>query len=280
MPEIVEREEGGTKYLSLEDAFTIGGQIEFLKRVAKNEHPLYIPDSEGDPIEVLNTLISDLRRAEIDSSAISAIEDCHQDFVDIFGPLGNERITADEDFYQRLAESCNNWRNQLHYELEKAQRVPVKSTGLIDAEELDDNPEILFNNGNVWEELTPATKSDLEESAKALTFDLPTAATTMSLRALERRLQDWHRLRNGEDDSDRTFGQLTSEIEDDFESADETTPAIISHLEYLRQRRNQVAHTQRNPTLQEAESTLVMVRETLTEIHYRLEADRRTEGEG
>ncbi|SDK94552.1 hypothetical protein [Natronorubrum texcoconense] len=160
------------------------------------------------------------------------------------------------------------WQRILTEELSEEVRITLQHRGAIDSERVMNDPATLFQD-ELWGALPEKSKSDLTESINALCFGLPTCSVLLSLRTVERHLQEWYRDETGRTIDDRTFGQTLSELDDQFEKDDR--PLILSHLEYLKDRRNQVAHPELVPNEREAESTLIMVRETLFEIQSQLE---------
>ena len=78
-------------------------------------------------------------------------------------------------------------------------------------------------------------------------------------------------METGNDIEDRTFGQVLTELGDSYSEG--SRPSLLSHLDYLRDRRNQVAHPDESPDTQEAISTLIMVRETISNIQGILDED-------
>lgn len=182
------------------------------------------------------------------------------------GTVENPKLDGNE--YTSLIESVNTWNRLLKKELENEKRVAISSSGLFDTEEAMRNPNQLFDNGSVWQDLPDRTKDDLTEACRALAFGCTTSSVIMSLRAVESRLQKWYKSETSRSIEKRTFGQVLSELDDTYSKSDR--PAILSHLDYLKERRNQVAHPNRSPGRQEAESTLIMVRETISDIHKQI----------
>lgn len=182
-----------------------------------------------------------------------------------------ESVSLPENEKNSLSGKIDSWESMLARVLKRKQDLSIRQNGTLDHKQLISDPRNLFHDDEVWEGLSEETQSDLVEAIGAVAMSLQTSGVMISLRAVERRLQDWYTETTGREVESRTFGQALGEMNDHFESRDgEEVPAIINQLHFLAARRNQVAHPQRRPSLQEADSTLIMVRETLSEIHDEL----------
>lgn len=90
----------------------------------------------------------------------------------------------------------------------------------------------------------------------------------MALRCVEYCLRDWYLHETGTE-IEQSWGRVLAALEGEFENKDR--PAVLSNLDYLRERRNEVNHPVRNPDYKEAEDTLVAVRQTVTEIYRQMD---------
>ena len=268
-------------YLTLEDSFGIGSRVAYIRWITANSGPVYIPDLPEDEFVLLGALeelIERLEKSELDKPIITDIKRERERLVEEYGPFKDERIEIEDPERQTLYEATGTWLNTLKELLESEKRIRIQETSVVDTEQLNNKPASLFGNPIVWDSLSRHSQNDLEEACQAVGLGLPTASMAVSLRVVERRLREWHGiLKESEDDVDRTFGQLVSEIGDHFDSNNQDPPEIWHHLKYLKERRDQVSHPDRIPDIQEAESTLMMVRETLTDLHYRIEGAERYE---
>lgn len=136
-------------------------------------------------------------------------------------------------------------------------------------EGLMENPSNLFDELDFEDDLPQQVQNDLKQSILSLSYSAPTGSVFLSLRAVENRLREWYEVETSNDIENRTFGQVIGELDDHFESSDR--PPILTHLDYLKTRRNEVAHPEKTATIQEAENTLVNVRETISKIHEHIE---------
>lgn len=256
-----------SREFSLEDALLIGNHLAYLKAAGNNNYRLYSVNSDG--IRVLGTfeyIESILVETDIDTVVLTDIRKHRQKLEESY-PMeaeSDEPVKLDEDDGDSLAEAAKRWAHMIREEVRKEKRVSISNEGLFDSERAMENTEELFSDKAVWEKLPQQTKNDLQEACRALAFDCFTSAVIMALRAVEEQLQTWYKEETKRDIEDRTFGQVLSELDDSFS---DDKPPILSHLDYLKDRRNQVAHPERSPGKQEAESTIVMVRETITSIH-------------
>jgi len=255
---------------SLEDAFILGSFLSYIGLAGRERYTLYSIESDGLYIlETLERVESLLMETDLNTVVLNDIRNHRQELERSYPVDAEDReeITLDDDDGDSLEEAAERWSRMLNDEISKEKRVSISNEGLFDSERAMENTQELFSNEDVWNELPNQTKNDLQEACRALAFDCLTSAVIMTLRAVEEQLQAWYKKETGRNIEERTFGQVLSELDDSF-SGDR--PPILSHLDYLKERRNQVAHPERSPDKQEAESTIVMVRETITSIHKKV----------
>ena len=169
---------------------------------------------------------------------------------------------------REIANKADQWAGILTRELENEKRLPVSSKGFFDVEKAVDRPEKLFR-PEVWKWLSDLPREDIAEACRCLAVDSSTASTMLSLRAVEECLRVWYQNEEGEEIESTAWGGVLSELEDIYESKDET-PAVLTNLDYLRMKRNEVNHPDVSPRWTEAEATLYIVRNTITEIYEAL----------
>ena len=303
-PAELSKSEEPTQPLNLVGAFNVGSQLQYLRQAASSNFPLTHPSN--DEIYILGTLEnleSTLSGANVDTSVTSDITRYRRLFeAEYIGqsdksdsikdqqeskleeqdgapasesaePTDSEDspTTLNSQHRNELRSAVESWTQILRMELSDQIRIPVSSEGLIDIEKSLNDPSMLFRNDSVWTSLPHQTQLDLAESCQTLAVECPTASVFLSLRSVEERLQEWYSTETDRSIEDRTFGQVLSELDDTYD--EDSRPPILSHLDYLKDRRNQVAHPEMSPTIQEAESTLVMVRETITNIHQILNSN-------
>lgn len=123
----------------------------------------------------------------------------------------------------------------------------------------------------VWEWLPKQPKNDIQESIRSLNSNAPTASMMMALRAVEYCLLYWYENKTGEPAQIETWGRVLSELEEAFDP--EERPAVLSNIDYLRMKRNEITHPELTPDWSESESTLYMVRDTINEIYDQFEEE-------
>ena len=275
-----------SEHLELDDIYLTGKLFTYLITGSGNKYPFAVLDNDERYIlEALEELCTILKKSEVSSGVYNDIRqeknrlietyptdlselesDLDEDDDDEFEPPHTVELSTDD--YRSLHESAERWQSIVRTEINNLSFITIEEQGLLDKEEAMENPEKLFYKTTVWEQLPSQTKSDLSEACRTLALNCSTSAVFLSLRAVEERLQEWYNEETGNDIGTRTFGQVLSEIDDQYTESDR--PTILSHLNYLKDRRNQIAHPERSPQQQEAESTLVMVRETITHIHAQI----------
>jgi hypothetical protein len=140
----------------------------------------------------------------------------------------------------------------------------VSQDSRFDLEELLSSPKSFFHD-DVWEWLDDAPKNDFQEAIRALAFGSPTACVMLCLRAVEYCLRLWYEDDTEREIENRTWGQVIGELEDVYEDV-EDRPAVLSNLDYLRDRRNAVSHPEEHSSQREAERMLLRTEGTITEL--------------
>lgn len=304
-------EKGG--YLNLAGGVSIGTNLEYLRRAGRHNYP--VTDTESNKRYILTTfrdLESLLANANLESAVYGDIvrhrrrledaylteekdEEAHDESATVESEKVDSQDTTSEDEEDgedeeneeestlihisdedgsRLSNAIDSWEQILKEELGSEIRMPISSSGMIDMEKGLKDPSALFRDSDVWESIPPQTKDDLSEACRTAAMGSSTASVFLSLRSVEERLREWYSVETGRDIEDRTFGQVLGELDDSYDESDR--PSLLSHLDYLKDRRNQVAHAEESPGTQEAESTLIMVRETISNIQRIVGIDGRS----
>lgn len=92
----------------------------------------------------------------------------------------------------------------------------------------------------------------------------------LSLRVVEYNLREWYEKDTGREIQKRNWGEVIGELEDIYESSS-NRPSVLSNLDYLRDKRNEVSHPEHRPTEREAERMLYRIEGTISEIYDYLE---------
>lgn len=261
------------RYLSMGGAFQLGNNIEYLERAASHQYP--VRNVEGRNGNYILGTLRDIERllgkSDLDSVLLKEIQSTIytiSEYYDVPEAEDEMEDITDEDATS-LEHSIDTWRRLLKEELGNIDRYPPIHSSLLNISALVENPEILFEKTGTWAELPEQVQDDLEQSARSLAFYSPTGSVFLALRAVEDRLREWYEEETNRDIGDRTFGEVIGELDDQYSEHDR--PLILTHLNYLKDKRNKVAHPEQSPTIREAESTLVNVRETILEIHSQLD---------
>lgn len=174
----------------------------------------------------------------------------------------------EEDHLEDLAEHIGEWTDEYTSEIGEMDVVSIVDKGLIDTRQVFRNPESIFEDA-IWEWLDEHPKQDIRHACRTLVLDMPTASSFLSLRVVEYCLREWYEEETGDRIENTAWGGVTRKIESEFDD-DSEKPAILSNLDYLREKRNGIAHPDDSPSWEEAEDTLFNVRRTITEIHKEL----------
>ncbi|MFB6100601.1 MAG: hypothetical protein ABEK16_04990 [Candidatus Nanohalobium sp.] len=112
------------------------------------------------------------------------------------------------------------------------------------------------------------TRSDIREACRSLAVKCPTAATFLALRAVEDRLRYWYEKEEGKSIEEEAWGQVLDKMEKIYDEKE--SPPVMANLQFLKSKRNDVSHPDESPNMSEAETTILRVRGTITEIYEEL----------
>lgn len=256
--------------LSLDEAFVLGSQIEYLTHVVEFEAISDDGNVRG-VIEALERMEEVLQYSDFDSAIEEQVK---EEVVELRGE--DEEDTLPAGYVSSMTERAEQWGNILEAELSSEKRMPISNRGMFDVEAAMENPKELFDS-EVWEWLPELPKNDIVEACQCLAVESSTGSMILSLRAVEDCLRQWYVNEiDGDEGVDRTpWGGVLDDLEDHF-GDQSRQPAVLTNLDYLRMKRNQVNHPQKSPSWSEAEATLFIVRDTIREIHDEMTSGDRT----
>lgn len=257
--------------ISLEKAFELGSEMEFL-RYAANEG-IEVGDEGGDgilgPLNRVGTLVSSttLNSTQITNQLSDLRLKIEQEY--------EEEDTLSTEDYQDLEQKVISWQNLLDQELQREKRIPVSETGVLDIEKLLESPQDLFS-PLVWKWLDEGPQEDIQEACKSIVIGSSTASVMLSLRAVEHCLRKWHEEETGES-LKMGWGHVLDQLMNKHLEEGSTgkplmeqlsnLPPVLSNLYYLKEQRNEVNHPEKSPDVQEASRTLMVVVGTIRDIY-------------
>lgn len=265
----------------LVEAYIIGSLVGFIQYTCQaKDSAVYCVNDDGTPDRFikycLERMVSDLKGYEEEFVVMKEIESKKDHLLEEYGPTeeGDEDesqevvVHLSEEDTKDLVDAAETWDNLFRNQLKDQTRIPVSEVGLFNSKKAMESPEMLFDNKIIWEELPKDVTRDLSEACRSLAAGCPTSAVFLSLRALEQRLHEWYVEETDNEIEERTFGQVLGEIDDQYD--DDSRPRVLDHLDYLVDRRNEVAHAEETPDQQEAENTLMLTRTTISNISEKL----------
>lgn len=176
------------------------------------------------------------------------------------GPLGLLSIQLKDETQEELQSHVQTWRTRFVDTLEREIVTATSETNL-STEKLLSAPNSFMSLQSF--EGYEDEMHDLQEASVNLVIGTFTSSEFMSLRAVEGILRKWHRAMI---DEETNYEGWADAIKDISEVDDGKGPKELRLLDYLRERRNEVAHPDRHSTLRDAENTLqqsIDVAETL-----------------
>jgi hypothetical protein len=181
-----------------------------------------------------------------------------------------ETNSKDIDRVMELKRAMEAYSQILVKELGNEKRIAISSRGLFDVEKAMESPSDLFER-EVWEWLPELPRNDISEACRCLAIESPTAATFLSLRAVEDCLRIWYQHESGGKVDETAWGGILRKLKQEFGDGN-SKPPVLTNLDYLRMKRNEVNHPDKSPSWSEAEATLYIVRNTITEIYEEVDS--------
>jgi hypothetical protein len=197
---------------------------------------------------------------QITKAIDEAMEEIQNNYSGFDEPMNEEELT---DLVERIGE----WSDEYSSDLGDLDVVSIVDRGLVDTRKIFRDPSSIFEE-EVWEWLDSHPQQDIKDACKTLALDMRTASSFLALRSVEYCLREWHHEQTGEMIEQTAWGGVLNKLEKEYEDKDK--PAVLSNLDYLREKRNGIAHPDDRPSWDEAEDTLFTVRRTITEIYESL----------
>ncbi|WP_256394218.1 hypothetical protein [Natronoarchaeum rubrum] len=213
---------------------------------------------------VSNTLLHSLLIINDSSINLKVIDEIEATVEELITLEKDPDELIDDDFAEELEENINSWQEKYMEEIGERDSILVVENGVINTRHLVREPDQIFDQ-DCWAWLPADIKSNLTDSMKALAVDIPTASMFLSLRSVEASLRIWYEQETGDEIQYGSWGSVLDRLESEFDQ--ENGPAVLNNLDYLRDKRNDVAHPDIQPDWSHAEDTLFIVRRTITEIH-------------
>ncbi|OAQ51252.1 hypothetical protein HTG_18555, partial [Natrinema mahii] len=156
----------------------------------------------------------------------------------------------------KLISCISDWMGDVQDELRNREIIEISYDGILDLEHIVENPSEFFEE-EVWGWLNSRTKNDFRESCMCIIHGISTASVMLSLRAVEDCLRVWYEHTTGREIEARTWGQVIGELEDKYDK--EERPAVLSNLDYLKEKRDSVMHPVNSPDNRSAERMLIRI---------------------
>ncbi|MFD1601026.1 hypothetical protein [Halobellus rarus] len=268
-PHLIEEYEKASQ-LTLTDSLHLGARLEFLRRTGSSR----IEVKESTVRELLEEVVQVLNHRKI-NSRVPALIKRH---ISNLGKESDEHLS--EEQLRDLETQTSSWIHLLARELNDERRIPATDTGILDVSKLSESPEDLFQE-SVWDWLDERPCADIQEACKTITVGCATSSVMLSLRAVEHCLRKWYEQQN--ESMEAAWGRVLDQLMEEYaeeEKKNDTVltqlsdlPPVLTTLYYLKEKRNEVNHPEKSPSLREARRTLMIVASTITEIHREMRSE-------
>jgi len=136
----------------------------------------------------------------------------------------------------------------------------------IDAAKLTEGPKA-FLSDDEFNTLEPLERQGLNEAASSLLFNNFTSAEFMALRTAESLLKRWYEKRTGRKLGRTTWGQVLDKLNQEFPKGERPKELLL--LDYLRERRNEIAHPEALSNSVQASTTFFNVISLCKSLHLK-----------
>lgn len=254
---------------SVSDTIGIGSELKRLQLLSFHSSDTGLGSSSyaenmsvGDVLDCFLSVEISLAKTGIDTPILEQIAHRRQDLASRYEDIDDQIAKHDVLLVVR---QCSEWIEKLKADFDDIHFFMAYSNTHINIKKLVDSPSAFFDDA-IWDWLDEQPKTDFREACRALAYNSPTASVMLSLRAVEYCLRIWYEYDTGREIEQRTWGQVISELEDLYEDS-QNRPPILSNLDYLRERRNAVSHTEDSPSNKEAERMIYHIEGTISEIY-------------
>ena len=165
-----------------------------------------------------------------------------------------EKECLDSEDHERLKRIVTRWEGRFQ-EISKNWILSYPDT-YIDAGKLTKGVEA-FLNDDEFNALELLEKQSLNEATSSLLFNNFTSAEFMALRTAESLLKRWYEKRTNKKLGRTTWGEVLEKVSEEFPR--EQRPKELLLLDYLRERRNEIAHPEAVSNSMAASTTFLNV---------------------
>lgn len=256
-----------------EEPVTVMGPRE-LGKYAVSFDRLHNHLNEGNPsvkktVEVLESL-EGLKNIKEFTDIGQQVSDWRESLLkshDFTGPLGVMSLNLNSEVHEDLKTATQSWRTRFYDRVEEKLVVATPETDL-PIGKLIEGP-TSFMNLQGYEGYESEIR-DLYEACASILVSSYTSAEFMALRAVEGVLRKWHKEEVNEEED---YSGWAAAIQDISDSDDGNGPKELRLLDYLRERRNEVAHPDRHSTIRDAENTLRQAMDVVETLILELELE-------
>ena len=174
-----------------------------------------------------------------------------------------ENATLDTKDHENLKLTIVRWEERLG-EVYKNWMLSYPETHL-DASKLHEGIKTFLGDEEI-NTLEPVEKQGLDEATSSLLFSNFISAEFMALRTAESMLRRWYETKTGKKLGRRTWGQVLEKLNVEFPKKEER-PKELLLLDYLRERRNEIAHPEAISDSVQASTTFLNVISLCKSIH-------------
>jgi hypothetical protein len=275
----------------LEDIYWLGSHLQYIRVSKWDESKMIYHSNPGhggggilnsfeNIIEILGKLeLSPAVRSEIKATKNSVKEVAFDEYDEENDVGYREDEVVDTLYMSDLREEeklrismaigdLDSWLRIISEDISNKGTLSVHSPTFLNINELIREPSNLFDE-ETWESLSEQSKQDVIESVRSLAAGCATASTVLSLRVVERLLRDWYKEVLEKEEVSEPWGRVLDNLEDHV-GIEGNEPPVVSNLKYLKQKRNEVNHPEKTPSLREAGTTITMIPETIHDINKQI----------
>lgn len=180
--------------------------------------------------------------------------------------FSNRQDSEKVDYPNRgmVRDSINEWKGRLR-EISNSWILSRPETH-IDASKLTKGTKA-FLSDDEFNALEPLERQSLDEAASSLLFNNFISAEFVALRTAESLLKRWYEKRTGKKLGRTTWGEVLEKINGEFPKEKRSKELLL--LDYLRERRNEIAHPEGTSGPEEASNTFFNVISLCKSLHLK-----------
>lgn len=252
--------------MKLDRICKLGRDLSYIRLACKLQKGWAVKcEGEGYILGALNDVKKILNNNNLNKKTITEIDTWINKFENYKDGAGITKDDAD-----KLYDDFNRWWDRLELELSNISVLRLYTCGSLNFDLLKNGSKEFFTD-EVWNKLPKISKNDLDESAKCIICQIPTASAMISLRATEDVLREYYKYKTKQKVGKKGWKNIIDELLSEDSPGNlkyKVNKSLMGHLDYIRDNKRNVAeHPDKIFSQREAEGIFFQVVNTIIEIY-------------